>query len=176
MAEPCCSNKGADQSSHVSILLIRCLYTKALLFPTGFFSSLLIIFKINVFKINSRNTISVRAKQLGLRSGPTNVLVQTVWKWYQQKTLYVYWRTLITQHLLPVISFKRQLNVNFLCFDDVIMKWLLQSIHRGSNMSAHILLNSLNELWERDKMRGLPSILYLFSNEFNNSIIQEHEC
>ena len=43
-------------------------------------------------------------------------------------------------------------------------------------MSAHILLNSLNELWERDKMRGLPSILYLFSNEFNNSIIQEHEC
>ena len=30
-------------------------------------------------------------------------------------------------HKLPVISFKRQLNVNFLCFDDVIMKLLLQS-------------------------------------------------
>ena len=69
-------------------------------------------------------------------------------------------------------------------------------------MSAHVLLNLLNELGKRDKMRGLPrglpSILSLFCNEFNkfnntrarmldsiylffatsliNSIIQEHEC
>ena len=35
-------------------------------------------------------------------------------------------------------------------------------------MSAHVLLNSLNELWKRDKMRGLSSILSLFRNEFNN--------
>ena len=28
-------------------------------------------------------------------------------------------------------------------------------------MSAHVLLNSLNELRKRDKMLGLPSILYL---------------
>ena len=34
-------------------------------------------------------------------------------------------------------------------------------------MSAHVLLNLLNELWKRDKMQGLSSILSLFRNEFN---------
>ena len=34
-------------------------------------------------------------------------------------------------------------------------------------MSAHVLLNLLNELGKRDKTRGLPSILSLFRNEFN---------
>ena len=34
-------------------------------------------------------------------------------------------------------------------------------------MSAHVLLNLLNELGKRDKMRGLPSILTLFCNEIN---------
>ena len=34
-------------------------------------------------------------------------------------------------------------------------------------MSAHVLLNLLNELGKRDKMRGLPSILSLFLNELN---------
>ena len=34
-------------------------------------------------------------------------------------------------------------------------------------MSAHVLLNLLNEFRKRDKMRGLPSILSLFRNEFN---------
>ena len=34
-------------------------------------------------------------------------------------------------------------------------------------MSAHVLLNLLNELGKRDKLRGLPSILSLFRNEFN---------
>ena len=34
-------------------------------------------------------------------------------------------------------------------------------------MSAHVLLNSFNELEKRDKMRGLSSILSLFCNEFN---------
>ena len=34
-------------------------------------------------------------------------------------------------------------------------------------MSAHVLLNLLNELGKRDKMRGLPSVLSLFHNEFN---------
>ena len=38
---------------------------------------------------------------------------------------------------------------------------------RGSYMSAHVLLNLLNELRKRDKMRGLPSSLSLFRNEFN---------
>ena len=34
-------------------------------------------------------------------------------------------------------------------------------------MSAHVQLILLNELGKRDKMRGLPSILSLFRNEFN---------
>ena len=37
-------------------------------------------------------------------------------------------------------------------------------------MSAHVLLNLLNELGKRDKMRGLPSILSLFCNELNKFI------
>ena len=40
-------------------------------------------------------------------------------------------------------------------------------------MSAHVLLNLLNELGRRDKMRGLLSSLSLFRNElskFNNTI------
>ena len=34
-------------------------------------------------------------------------------------------------------------------------------------MSAHVLLNLLNELGKRGEMRGLSSILSLFRNEFN---------
>ena len=41
------------------------------------------------------------------------------------------------------------------------------TINRGSYMSAHVLLNLLNELGKRDKMRGLLSILSLVRNEFN---------
>ena len=33
-------------------------------------------------------------------------------------------------------------------------------------MSAHVLLNLLNELGKMDKMRGLPSILSIFHGEF----------
>ena len=36
-------------------------------------------------------------------------------------------------------------------------------------MSAHVLLNLLNQLGKRDKKRGLPSILSLFRNDFNKS-------
>ena len=42
-------------------------------------------------------------------------------------------------------------------------------------MSAHVLLNLLNELRKRDKMRGLPSILSLFCNglsKFNNTRVR----
>ena len=42
-----------------------------------------------------------------------------------------------------------------------------QVINRASYISAHVLLNLLNELRKRDKMRGLPSILSLFRNKFN---------
>ena len=41
------------------------------------------------------------------------------------------------------------------------------STHRGSYMSAHVLLNLLNELGKRDRMPGLPIILSLFHNKFN---------
>ena len=34
-------------------------------------------------------------------------------------------------------------------------------------MSAHVLLNLLNEYGKRDKMRGLSSILSIFCYEFN---------
>ena len=34
-------------------------------------------------------------------------------------------------------------------------------------MSAHVLLNLLNESGKRDKMQGLPSILSFFCNKFN---------
>ena len=39
--------------------------------------------------------------------------------------------------------------------------------YRGSYMSAHVLLNLLNDLGKRDRRRGLPSILSLFRKEFN---------
>ena len=32
------------------------------------------------------------------------------------------------------------------------------AVYRGSYMSAHVLLNVLNELGKRDKLRGLPGI------------------
>ena len=34
-------------------------------------------------------------------------------------------------------------------------------------MRAHVLLNLLNELGKRDKMRGLSSILSFFRNDIN---------
>ena len=43
----------------------------------------------------------------------------------------------------------------------------VRGVHRGSYISAHVLLNLLNELGKSDKMRGLPSILSLFRNDFN---------
>ena len=40
-------------------------------------------------------------------------------------------------------------------------------MHTGSYISVHVLLNLLNELRKRDKMRGLSSSLSLFRNEFD---------
>ena len=45
-------------------------------------------------------------------------------------------------------------------------------------MSAHVLLNLLNKLGKRDKIRGLLSILSLFRNEFykfNNTRARIHD-
>ena len=50
---------------------------------------------------------------------------------------------------------------------DKMLHSVVSHIHRGSYMSDHVLLNLLNKLRKRDKMRGLPSILSLFRNEFN---------
>ena len=50
------------------------------------------------------------------------------------------------------------------------------AIYRGSYMSAHVLLNLLNKLGKRDKMRDLSSILPFFETSFKNSILQEHKC
>ena len=41
------------------------------------------------------------------------------------------------------------------------------ALNRRTYMSAHVLLNLLNKLWKRDKMRGLPNILSLFRNKLN---------
>ena len=45
-------------------------------------------------------------------------------------------------------------------------------------MSAHVLLNLLNNLEKSDKTRGLLSILSLFRNKFIkfNNTVQEHKC
>ena len=45
-------------------------------------------------------------------------------------------------------------------------------------MSAHVLLNLLNELGKRDKMRGLPcrAFYLFFATSLINSIIQGHKC
>ena len=49
-------------------------------------------------------------------------------------------------------------------------------IHRGSNMSAHVLLNLLNELGKRDKCEACRAFYLFFATSLINSIIQEHEC
>ena len=40
-------------------------------------------------------------------------------------------------------------------------------LHRGSYMSAHVLLNLSNELGKKIRCEALPSILSAFPNEFN---------
>ena len=49
-------------------------------------------------------------------------------------------------------------------------------LYIGSYMSAHVLLNLLNELRKRDKVRGLANIYRFFATSLLHSIIQEHEC
>ena len=49
-----------------------------------------------------------------------------------------------------------------LCSNNVACVLFEHGLYRGSYMSAHVLLNLLNELGKRDKMRGLLSILSLF--------------
>ena len=43
-------------------------------------------------------------------------------------------------------------------------------------MSAHVLLNLLNELGKRDKCEACRAFYLFFAASLINSIIQEHEC
>ena len=58
--------------------------------------------------------------------------------------------------------------IGFILDNTVPGKQQLHQIHRESHMSAHVLLNLVNELGKRDKMRGLPRVI--------NLIKYEHEC
>ena len=71
---------------------------------------------------------------------------------------------LLSSSALSIISKSKQM------FSPVYLPFINLSgsyVYKGSYMSVHVLLNLLNELGKRDKMRGLPSILSLFRNEFN---------
>ena len=59
--------------------------------------------------------------------------------------------------------FKHVMSSNVLLITMYLILESCNLLYRGSYMSAHVLLNLLNELGKRDKMRGLPSILSLFS-------------
>ena len=68
------------------------------------------------------------------------------------------WKSRDTAHIWEL----KDMNVH------TLNSWsLLISLHRESYISVHVLLKLLNELGKRDKMRGLPSILSLFRNDFN---------
>ena len=54
-----------------------------------------------------------------------------------------------------------------LVFPSLVNERIYESINRGSNMSAHVLLILSNELGKRDRMRRMSSILSLFRNELN---------
>ena len=43
-------------------------------------------------------------------------------------------------------------------------------------MSAHVLLNLLNELGKRDKCEACGAFYLFFATSLINSIIHEHEC
>ena len=66
---------------------------------------------------------------------------------------------------ITILCHKKQLQLVHLVKTSKIMFKLF--VHRGSYMSANILLNLLKELRKREEMRGLPSIYSLFRNSFN---------
>ena len=43
-------------------------------------------------------------------------------------------------------------------------------------MSAHVLLNVLNDLGKKIRCKAMPSMLSVFPTSLINSVIQEHEC
>ena len=49
-------------------------------------------------------------------------------------------------------------------------------IHRGSYVSAHVLLNLLNKLRKRDKMLACRLFYHFFATSLINSKILKHKC
>ena len=71
----------------------------------------------------------------------------------------------LNQHYQIIYDIRRCNKVEKICKMD--KKKSKFKVKGGSFMSAHVLLNLLNELKKRDKMRGMPSILSPFRKEFN---------
>ena len=51
-----------------------------------------------------------------------------------------------------------------------------RQINRGSYMSAHVLLNLLNELGKEIKCEACRAFYLFYATSLINSIKQEHEC
>ena len=115
---------------------------------------------------------------------PHNLLgliwVQTVCKSFQMVTKDATSREKVKEKMdqnfrkLTIYIFSREqlvLNIKSLFFTSqsflVFHPGFCNSKNRRSYMSAHVLFNLLNKLRKRDKMRGLPSILSLFCDEFD---------
>ena len=52
--------------------------------------------------------------------------------------------------------------------------WVL--FHRGSYISANVLLNLLNELGKEIKCEACRAFYLFYAMSLINSIVQEHEC
>ena len=85
-----------------------------------------------------------------------------------------YWKSHVAAHIKSLIVLCLVVSIEAAYYEFCCI--LLYGINKGSNMSAHDLLNLLNELGISDKMRGLPSILSFFATSLINSIMQVHEC
>ena len=76
-------------------------------------------------------------------------------------------RVVVVMHSLSMIIMDVSFSTFLTNFYSIKLKGCCIYLHRGSYMSAHVLLNLLNKLWKSDKRQDLPSILLLFGNKFN---------
>ena len=106
-----------------------------------------------------------------IRKGQVKRFFIVRWKIYDLRKIALLYNIQNLLLRLPLLYPLRYLHVTLLYITAIkisINQNMIISIrqnprYRGSYMSAHVLLNLLNELGKRDKMRGLPSILSLFS-------------
>ena len=101
------------------------------------------------------------------------------WCWFFFITDWVYTYTLIsvpccnTWCLIGRISSMLTRKTRYPCIDSVLIEMMNHGLRYTEDLTwvlpgvLIVLLNLLNKLWKRDKMRGLPSILSIFRNEFN---------